>query len=102
MMCSHCQCRNKHWLHLGLATLLAGLDGVNLAVGELALLGATRVAGRARVVIVGGANAGALAALLAGLNGVNLAVGELAGADALVGLAVLAETAVLYFVGEIR
>jgi hypothetical protein len=34
-------------------------------------------------------------ALLAGLNGVNLAVSELAGADTLVGLAVLAETVVL-------
>jgi hypothetical protein len=36
-----------------------------------------------------------VAALLAGLDGVNLAVGELALLNALVGLAVLAETVVL-------
>lgn len=71
-------------------------------MGKLALLGAARVARRARVVVVGGANAGALATLLAGLDGVDLAVGELASADALVGLAVLAETAVLCFVGKMR
>lgn len=71
-------------------------------MGKLALLGAARVARRAGVVIVGGANAGALATLLTGLDGVDLAVGELASADALVGLAVLAETAVLCFVGKMR
>jgi hypothetical protein len=73
----------------GIAAFLAGLDGVNLAASELALAAGRGVGAALR------RGAASSTALLAGLNGVNLAVGELAGADTLVGLAVLAETVVL-------
>lgn len=69
---------------------------VNLAVGELTLGGATRVAGLAGALTLGASGAaGAVTALLAGLMGVYLAVGELSLLHALVGSAVLLEAIVL-------
>jgi hypothetical protein len=67
-----------------LAKAVAALVGS--ALGSIAAAGGTAAAG--------GSSTG-LAAFLACLVWVDLAVGELAGADALVGLAVLAETVVL-------
>jgi hypothetical protein len=62
-------------------------------LGRLVVLTVTTAAGTKAIITTRGARG--LAALSAGLVGVDLAVGELAGADTLVGLAVLAETVVL-------
>ena len=61
--------------YLGVSTLAASLNWVDLAASELALA-AARAAGAATVVRAAG-GATSLATLLAGIMGVNLALGEL-------------------------
>jgi hypothetical protein len=68
---------------------------INLPMSKLAFTAAPRVTRTTTGVVVRTATGG-MAALLASLVGVNLAMGKFASADALVWLAVLAESVVLY------
>lgn len=71
-------------------------------MSELALGAASTVPGvLADAFISGLAGTACLATLMTSLSGIDLAIGELAGANTLVGLAILAETAVLYLIGSL-